>query len=179
MRRFSARRSANRRWHKPSLPWSIIASTSKETMTRKKIPKRLSHSVKTNASGTTSRHRSTTNPNEPRSLLFSRRRVPLQVCTLCSLLSFLMNCYLDTYNIEELTRCSNWCLTYCSGPQRVFVALRDRSQLLLSSVMAFRGESSRIMLWSDLFMKVIPMPDAGDDVYVPVNSIEAIFFSLH
>ena len=76
---------------------------------------------------------------------------------------------LDTYTTEELTRCASWCLTYCSGPQRLSVAIRDRTQLLLSSALAFRGESSRILLWSDLFMKMIPMPDVGEDVFVPVS----------
>ena len=38
----------------------------------------------------------------------------------------------------------------------------------MSSTMALHGESLRMLLWSDLFMKMIPMPDVEEDVYVPV-----------
>ncbi|GLB45440.1 hypothetical protein LshimejAT787_2201030 [Lyophyllum shimeji] len=74
----------------------------------------------------------------------------------------------DTYTPDELARCASWCLTRFSGSKHTFLGLRDRSQMLVGSATAFRGESSRQLLWSDLFMKMVPMPDLGLDVHVPV-----------
>ncbi|KAJ7269115.1 hypothetical protein C8J57DRAFT_1609308 [Mycena rebaudengoi] len=66
----------------------------------------------------------------------------------------------DTYTVEELRKCSRWCLTNFSGPQRVYLGLRDRAMLLVGTATAFRGDSARILLWSDLFKTTIQL---GDD----------------
>ncbi|KAL6300578.1 hypothetical protein BKA93DRAFT_829023 [Sparassis latifolia] len=74
----------------------------------------------------------------------------------------------DTYTPEELKRCSIWCLTDVSGSKQIWLGLRDCAMLLLSSMTAFRGESSRILEWSDLFMSSIPMDDVRAGYRVPV-----------
>lgn len=76
----------------------------------------------------------------------------------------------DTYTSEELIRCSVWCLTDFSGPRQVFIGLRDHAMLLLSLTTAFRGESSRNLLLSDLFMMQVPMNEIGLGITVPVSS---------
>ena len=43
--------------------------------------------------------------------------------------------------------------------------------LLFSSTTAFRGDSSRQLLWSDLFMANIPLPAVGLDAKIMVSSI--------
>jgi len=63
----------------------------------------------------------------------------------------------DTYTNEELLRCSLWALTEFSGRQHVLVGLRDRAMLLLSAATAFRGESCRMLQWSDLFRTTAPL----------------------
>ena len=74
----------------------------------------------------------------------------------------------DTYTAQELVRCSAWCLTEFTGTKQVFVGIRDRAMLLLSSTTAFRGESCRILEWSDLFLSSIPMDDIQPGYKVPV-----------
>jgi hypothetical protein len=66
-------------------------------------------------------------------------------------------------------RCANWCLTSYKGPLQVFVGLRDRAMLLLASQTAFRGESARILLWSDLFQAMVPMDDIALGTKAPVR----------
>ncbi|KAF5367837.1 hypothetical protein D9615_010577 [Tricholomella constricta] len=65
----------------------------------------------------------------------------------------------DTYTREQLIQCSIWCLKNFSGPRQTFVGVRDRAMLLVSSSIAFRGDSSRDLLWSDLFFVDVPMND--------------------
>jgi len=65
----------------------------------------------------------------------------------------------DTYTKEELERCSLFCLTDFSGPKEVFVGLRDRAMLLLSTTTAFRGASCRAVELSDLFPSSLPSVD--------------------
>ncbi|GBE84823.1 hypothetical protein SCP_0700030 [Sparassis crispa] len=65
----------------------------------------------------------------------------------------------DTYTPDELKRCLIWCLMDVSGVKSIWIGLRDRAMLLLSSTMAFRGESSHILEWLDLFLSSIPMDD--------------------
>jgi hypothetical protein len=71
--------------------------------------------------------------------------------------ALLTGCVSDTYTSEELLRCSLWALTEFSGRQQVFVGLRDRAMLLLSAATAFRGESCRMLQWSDLFQTTAPL----------------------
>ena len=55
-----------------------------------------------------------------------------------------------------------------SGAKKIFVYTRDRAMLLLSSTTAFRGESSRILEWSDLFVSSIRMDDIQTGYTIPV-----------
>jgi len=68
----------------------------------------------------------------------------------------------DTYAKEELERCSLFCLTDFSRPKEIFVGLRDRAMLLLSTTTAFRGASCHAVELSDLFPAIIPSPDSDD-----------------
>jgi hypothetical protein len=67
--------------------------------------------------------------------------------------------------------CSLWCLQAPStGPQAIFVNIRDRAAILLSSQTAFRGDSARSLLWSDLFLSRVKLHDVlANDGYVPVS----------
>lgn len=76
---------------------------------------------------------------------------------------FLMAFQTDTYTKEELERCSLFCLTDFSGPKEVFVGLRDRAMLLLSTTTAFRGASCRAVELSDLFPSSLPFIDPNED----------------
>jgi hypothetical protein len=75
----------------------------------------------------------------------------------------------DTYTPEELVRCSQWCLAAASGPRGTHIGARDRVMLLFSTSTAFRGESARILQWSDLFVSEIPMDDISSGFRVPVG----------
>jgi hypothetical protein len=77
----------------------------------------------------------------------------------------------DTYSSSELQSCSLWCLTSsASSRERLFIALRDRAMILLSSQTAFRGESARMLLWSDLFQTAVTFDDEQHACCVPVSS---------
>jgi hypothetical protein len=75
----------------------------------------------------------------------------------------------DTYTETELKRASLWCMTDFKGPRNVFVGLRDRAMLLFSATTAVRGESARILLWSDLFISEIPLDDVRQGLKIPVS----------
>jgi hypothetical protein len=47
-------------------------------------------------------------------------------------------------------------------------SLRDRAMLLMSAQTAFRGESARILLWSDLFQSSVRIDDLEVGRRVPV-----------
>lgn len=66
-------------------------------------------------------------------------------------------------------RCSWWCLTSPSGPRGIYIGARDRAMLLFATSTAFRGESARILQWSDLFVSEIPMDDISPGFRVPVR----------
>jgi hypothetical protein len=76
--------------------------------------------------------------------------------------------FTDTYTSKELERCSKYCLTAFPGNRGIHLGARDRAMLLLSTSTAFRGESARILQWSDLFMSEILMDDVSDGFRVPV-----------
>lgn len=42
-------------------------------------------------------------------------------------------------------RCATWCLQKFSGPQRIYVGLRDAAMLLFSTTTAVRGGSSSLV----------------------------------
>jgi hypothetical protein len=67
--------------------------------------------------------------------------------------------------------CSLWCLQYPSvAPQNIFIHIRDRASILLSSQTAFRGDSARSLLWSDLFLSKLKLHDISADGYIPVRT---------
>ena len=76
----------------------------------------------------------------------------------------------ETYTKEELERCSLFCLTDFSGPKEIFVGLRERAMLLLSTTTAFCGASCHAVELSDLFPAIIPSPD-GNESGIEVNFI--------
>jgi hypothetical protein len=49
------------------------------------------------------------------------------------------------------------------------VDLRDRAMLLTSTSVAFRGDSSRSLLWSDQFLFNVPILAKGLDATIPVS----------
>ena len=58
----------------------------------------------------------------------------------------------DTNTSHQLVQCLMWCLTnYTAGPRQVFIGIHDHAMLLLSTASAFCGDSSWMLLWSDLF----------------------------
>jgi hypothetical protein len=69
--------------------------------------------------------------------------------------------------------CSLWCLqtpTESTRHQDIFVHIRDRAAILLSSQTAFRGDSARSLLWSDLFLSKVKLHDVlADDGYILVG----------
>jgi len=52
--------------------------------------------------------------------------------------------------------------------------VRDRAMLLLSAATAFRGDSARRLLWSDMFVASVPMDDLGLGTVVPVSFFYAV-----
>lgn len=71
---------------------------------------------------------------------------------------------------------SNWTLQ-AFGPARLHThtGLRDRAMLLLSTTIAFRGNSTRLLLFSDLFFRNIPMGNIGEGVALQVCFIPTLF----
>lgn len=121
---------------------------------------------------------SITSQNERKWLKLSKQREVLRVRPFIFLFSLVLIHLIDTYTIEELRKGSNWCLTNYSGQRHVFIGIRDRAQLLMSTVTAFRGESSRILLWSDLFITKIPIHEIKLGFEVNVGSFSSFFFKF-
>lgn len=74
----------------------------------------------------------------------------------------------DAYTTEELAKCSAWCLTKFSGTRQVFVGLRDRAMLLFGASTALRGEGTRMLQLSDLFLSEVCIDDIQLGYTVPV-----------
>ncbi|KAG1817805.1 hypothetical protein DFJ58DRAFT_888716 [Suillus subalutaceus] len=74
----------------------------------------------------------------------------------------------DAYTTEELTKCSAWCLAKFSGTRQVFVGLRDRAMLLFGASTALRGEGTRMLQLSDLFLSKVCIDDIQLGYTVPV-----------
>jgi len=66
-------------------------------------------------------------------------------------------------------RCSMWCLTEFSGMRQVFVGLRDRAMLLFGASTALRGEGTRMLQMSDLFLSELSMDDVRLGYTVPAS----------
>ncbi len=56
-------------------------------------------------------------------------------------------------------------------PLQMYAGLRDRAMILLSSSIAFRGDSARSLLRSDLELRNIPMINIGLDAKVPASNL--------
>jgi hypothetical protein len=73
-----------------------------------------------------------------------------------------------------------WCLQSPStGPQTIFINIRDRASILLSSQTAFRGDSARSLLWSDLFLSKVPMHDISEETVIPVKPPSSLHCLIH
>lgn len=75
----------------------------------------------------------------------------------------------DTYTEDELKRISWWCFSTPKTPREIHTHLRDRAMVLWSAATAFRGNSARILLWSDLYTSKVPMHELGMGRTVPVR----------
>ena len=79
---------------------------------------------------------------------------------------------LDTYTVDELKQASMWCLKDRKTAASLLLGVRDRCMLLLSTSTAFRGDSSRSLLFSDLSMRDVPMPELSDYMSGTTAAIE-------
>lgn len=77
---------------------------------------------------------------------------------------------IDTYTTDETKRISNYTLQ-AFGPalHNTHLGLRDRALFLIPTNTAFRGDSTRRVLWSDFFSKSIPMPLIHEDAELDVS----------
>ncbi|KAJ7745641.1 hypothetical protein B0H16DRAFT_1692867 [Mycena metata] len=66
----------------------------------------------------------------------------------------------DTYDDSQLTNLATTGLK-TRGPTAIWRAMRDRAMLLTSTSTAFRGDSSRSLLWSDMYCCDVPMNAKG------------------
>jgi len=77
----------------------------------------------------------------------------------------------DTYKKEDMIRMSNWALkAFGPSQSQVYLGLRDRALILLPTNIAFHGNSTRHLLWSDIFMQSLPMEIIGSGVEIQVCS---------
>lgn len=76
----------------------------------------------------------------------------------------------DTYKKEDMIRMSNWALK-AFGPSlsQVYLGLHDRALILLPANIAFHGDSTRHLLWSDIFTQLLPMEIIGSGVEIQVR----------
>ncbi|KAJ7835604.1 hypothetical protein B0H13DRAFT_2108070 [Mycena leptocephala] len=79
----------------------------------------------------------------------------------------------DTFTAEELMRCAGWCITDVKGPHNIYIGLRDRAMLLTSCSIAFRDDSTRNLLLSDLFATDVVFNAKGLGEVVPALAIIA------
>ena len=76
----------------------------------------------------------------------------------------------DTYKKEDMIRMSNWALKAFSPSRlQVHLGLRDRALILLPTSIAFHGDSTCHLLWSDIFMQFLPMEIIGSGVEIQVH----------
>ncbi|KAJ7603023.1 hypothetical protein DFH06DRAFT_1394901 [Mycena polygramma] len=76
----------------------------------------------------------------------------------------------DTYTDTQLSTLATSGLD-SKGPTAIWRAMRDRAMLLTSSSLAFRGDSSRSLLWSDMFSYDIPMHAKGRGTKLRVSFV--------
>ncbi|KAJ7105914.1 hypothetical protein C8R44DRAFT_745571 [Mycena epipterygia] len=63
----------------------------------------------------------------------------------------------DTFTSDDLMRYAAWCLTSFTGSSNIYMGLLDRAMLLTSCSVAFRGDNTRSLLISDVFMTDVIM----------------------
>ncbi|KAL1664572.1 hypothetical protein GGF50DRAFT_114985 [Schizophyllum commune] len=80
----------------------------------------------------------------------------------------------DTYTVPELKQSSMWCLKDRKTVASLLLGVRDRCMLLLSTNAAFRGDTTRSVLFSDLSMRDVPMPELSDYTSGVTAAIEAL-----
>ncbi|KAK7049043.1 hypothetical protein R3P38DRAFT_3345932 [Favolaschia claudopus] len=66
----------------------------------------------------------------------------------------------DTYTDDQLTQLATSGLD-SKGPMKIWRAMRDRAMMLTSSTTAFRGDNSRLLVWSDMYCYDVPMHAKG------------------
>ncbi|KAK7008468.1 hypothetical protein R3P38DRAFT_3210716 [Favolaschia claudopus] len=66
----------------------------------------------------------------------------------------------DTYTDDQLTQLATSGLE-SKGPTKIWRAMRDRAMMLTSSTTAFRGDNSRLLVWSDMYCYDVPMHAKG------------------
>lgn len=79
----------------------------------------------------------------------------------------------DTYTTDNLRNVAVSGLKGAKTLNEIQLSVRDRAMLLLSAALAFRGNSARMVLWSDLFTRNVPMPELGVGRTVQVLGILA------
>ncbi|KAJ7923736.1 hypothetical protein B0H13DRAFT_2400447 [Mycena leptocephala] len=78
-----------------------------------------------------------------------------------------------TFTAADLIKCAGWCLTDFKSPFNIYMGLRDRTMLLTSCSVAFRGDNTRSLLLSDLFMMDVMMNTKSLGETVPANAYYA------
>ena len=68
----------------------------------------------------------------------------------------------DTYTDEELIRAAMWFMRSTGNTKtKIHTGVRDRAMLLISTTIAYRGDSTRRVTWSDLKVQDVPLIDVG------------------
>ena len=83
----------------------------------------------------------------------------------------------DTYTTSDLKRMSLHCLRGYASTSKLVAALRDRCMLLLSAYTAFRGDSARMLLLSDIGAQDVNMPEIAEGATVMVRTVEIQIYS--
>ncbi|KAL1710337.1 hypothetical protein EV121DRAFT_266619 [Schizophyllum commune] len=73
---------------------------------------------------------------------------------------------INTYKTSDLKRMSLHCLKGYASTSKIVAALRDRCMLLLSAYTAFRGDSARMLLLSDIGAQDVNMPEIAEGATV-------------
>ncbi|TFY83866.1 hypothetical protein EWM64_g142 [Hericium alpestre] len=85
----------------------------------------------------------------------------------------------DAYTPAELQQCALWCVSESKTSRELFRGVRDRAMLLVSAGTAFRGDSARMVQWSDLFISEVPLQEVRPDYLLPVGVCMLLgFFAL-
>lgn len=83
----------------------------------------------------------------------------------------ILKIFLETFTESQLFELSMSYFEDCRRTAKeIYMSMRDRAMLLFSSSMAFRGDSTRSILLSDLGYQEVPMLDMGLDSSLPVSN---------